>query len=149
MKNRGMKMIYLILPLIAGIAITLQGAFSSKMGNEVGFFETIVIIHFFGLVAAIIIYFFTPDKNISFITNIKPLYILAGTLGVIIIYTISKSISVNGVLITIMISVLIQMVSSKIIEHYGLFGVEQVPLDLKQVGAIVLMAIGVFLYQLK
>ena len=57
------KMAFLLLPAIAGVAIVLQTALSGKLTREIGAIETVIAIHFFGLIAALIIYLFQKNSN--------------------------------------------------------------------------------------
>jgi len=143
MRNMG----FLILPVIAGIAITIQTAFSGKLSKEVGSLETVILVHFFGLLVAIIAYLFRGNISIGFIKNINLLPVVAGSMGVIIIFFISKSFLLNGALMTIMISVVIQLFVSKLIDHFGIFGVEKVPINWMQFISLVIVVIGVVLFQ--
>lgn len=147
MQLRIKRMGYLILPIIAGIAITLQTAFSGKLSKEVGALETVILVHLFGLIVAVIIYLLRGNINLEFIMKINLLPVIAGSMGVLIIFFISKSFIVNGALMTIMISVVVQLIVSKIIDHYGLFGVEQVPLNLYQLLSLILIVSGVVMFQ--
>jgi len=149
MKSKIKNMGYLILPAIAGLAIILQTAFSGKLTKDIGAIETVLLIHLFGLIVAIIVYLIIGNISINLITNFNALTVISGCLGVIIVFSISKSFLVNGAFVTIMISVLVQLVGSKIIDHFGLFGAEQVPINMMQVLSLLLIVSGVVLYQYK
>ena len=146
-KQRLKKMIYLILPAVAGLAIALQTAFSGKLNQQFGAIETVIIIHLFGLLLAIAVYLLRGHASFSFMSNINILAVIAGSLGVIIVFSISKSFNVNGALTTIMISVIIQLIVSKIIDHYGLFGIEKNPVNMVQIYALIIIISGVVLLQ--
>lgn len=148
-KSRIKTMGYLILPVIAGIAIILQTAFSGKLSKDIGALETVILVHFFGFIIAVIIYLIRGNLNIGALTNFNILPIIAGSMGVLILFFISKSFVVNGALLTIMISVVVQLIASKIIDHFGLFGTEQVPITMMQLVALLIIVSGVVLYQFK
>ena len=146
-KQRLKYMTYLLLPIIAGVAIVIQTALSGKSGARDGLIETVILIHFFGLVIALILYFIRGNANFSFASQINLIPVIAGAMGVIIVFTISKSFVVNGALTTIMLSVVIQLVVSTIIDNFGLFGVEKNPVNIAQIGALLLIVSGVVLLQ--
>ena len=141
------KMTYLILPVIAGIAITLQTAFSGKLNKEVGSLETVILVHLFGLLVAVVVYLLRGNANFKFMQNINLLPIMAGTMGVLIIFFISKSFVVNGAFTTIMISVIVQLIVSKVIDHFGLLGVVKNPINVMQIFALLIIISGVILFQ--
>jgi len=143
------KMGYLILPAIAGTAITLQIAFSGKISKEIGTIETVILVHFFGLIIALMIYLISGNATIKIINDVSLFAVMAGAMGVIIVFFISKSFSVNGALLTITISIIVQLIGSKIIDHFGLFGAERIPINMVQVFSLLLIISGVVLYQRK
>ena len=147
MKLRNKKMVYLILPVIAGVAITLQTAFSGKLNKQVGSLETVILVHLFGLLVAVIVYILSGQANFKFMTNINLLPIMAGSMGVLIIFSISRSFVVNGAFTTIMISVVIQLIISKMIDHFGWLGAEKNPLNLPQLFSLCIIISGIVLYQ--
>jgi len=140
------KYMYLVLPIIAGVAIALQGVFSNRVSEHNGVFQAVFLIHAFGLITAMII-LFIGKQNYSFLRNINMYAVFGGSLGVVIIFSIAKSITINGVLTTIMVSVLVQMVISKVIDHYGWFGIERNPINWGHIFSILLMVVAVVIYQ--
>ena len=141
------NMIFLLLPVVAGLAIALQNVFYNRVSKDVGIMGTVLMIHFFGFLVALVIYIITKGSFNNLVSNISVIMVLSGVLGVIVVSTITKSVSVNGVLSTVMLSVLAQMILAKVIGHFGWFGVEQNPINIYQILAIVLMFVGVFIYQ--
>ena len=141
------KMGYLILPAIAGTAIILQTAFSGKTSKEIGTLETVILVHFFGLIIALTIYLISGNSTVKLINDVNLFVIMAGAMGVIIVFFISKSFAVNGALLTIMISIVVQLIGSKIIDHFGLFGAQRVSIDMVQIFSLCLIIAGIILYQ--
>jgi len=141
------NMAFLILPIIAGFAIALQAAFSGKISTKVGSLETVVLIHFFGLVVALIVYLVRGNANFGFIKDVNLLPVIAGSMGVIIIFFLTKSFIVNGASTTITMSVIVQLIVSKTIDHFGFLGVERNPVNMYQVLALLIIISGVVLFQ--
>lgn len=145
--QKGRKIMYLLIPVIVGASITLQGALSNKISQNIGFIETVVLVHLFGLIASLVVYFTLGNSVTGIIKNVNLIAVFAGSLGLVIVFGFTKSISLNGVLTTVLISVLVQMILSKVIDHFGLFGVEQNPITGLQILSIVMMITAVFIYQ--
>jgi transporter family-2 protein len=138
---------FLLLPLAAGLAIALQNVFFEKISRNIGISGTVVIVHFFGLLVGIFVYLLSKGTFSNLSENFSIYMIIAGALGVIVVSSMTKSVAVNGVLLTVMLSVIAQMILSKIIGHFGWFGVDINPINWLQVLAICLMITGVFIYQ--
>jgi transporter family-2 protein len=145
MTKRG-KMMYIALPIIAGIAIALQGVFSNRVSERSGVIQAVFLIHAFGLLTAMVV-LFIGRHNYGFVKNFNLYAVMGGALGVVIIFTISKSITLNGVLTTVLISVIVQMTLSKVIDHFGLFGIEKNPINIMHVISILMMIVAVIIYQ--
>ncbi|MEC9484877.1 MAG: DMT family transporter [Candidatus Izemoplasma sp.] len=142
-------MTIIALPLIAGLAITLQSVLNNRFGREAGMLEVVIFVHFFGLLLALAIYLFLGNSLATLVKNYKFIITIAGFMGVAIVYTTALSISNIGVTETIMISIFAQIAFSKIIDHFGLFGVGVEKLSGYEALAIVLMIISVILLRIK
>lgn len=141
------KMIFLLVPVIAGMAIALQNVFYNNISKNVGIMGTVLLVHFSGLIFASILFLFTKYTFSDLVNNINWYMIISGVLGVIVVSGITKSVSTNGLLVTIMLSVTAQMLLGKIINHFGWFGVAKSPINPLQILAIFVMLAGVFIYQ--
>ncbi|MBI9009062.1 MAG: DMT family transporter [Tenericutes bacterium] len=140
-------MVFILIPVAAGLALAFQSVFYEKVSRDIGVFGTAVMVHFFGLIAAVIVFLLVKGSIQNLTSNINGYTVVAGALGVIVVTAITKSVSLNGVLLTVMLSVVAQMIFAKIIGHFGWFGIEQNPINWMQVLAIFLMIVGVFIYQ--
>ncbi len=149
MKARWRNMVFVALPLIAGLAITLQSVLNNRYGKEAGMLEAVIFVHLFGLLLAVAIYLVLGNSLITLFKNYKFIITLAGFMGVAIVYSTALSISYIGVTDTIMISIFAQIAFSKTIDHFGLFGVEVSPLTGYELLAILLMIVSVVLLRTK
>lgn len=146
MKKKRGKYMYLALPIIAGVAIALQGVFSNRVSEHNGVFQAVFLIHAFGLITALFI-LIIGREGYGFLKHINLYAVFGGALGVVIIFGISKSITLNGVLTTVMVSVMVQMILSKVIDHFGWFGIERNPVNWGHILSIGLMIVAVIIYQ--
>ncbi len=135
------------LPIIAGIAISTQGALNSKVGSKLGLIEVVIMVHLFGLITSLLIYFIGGAKNLDFMFKFNPNLVVAGVCGVIITFSLALSFIELGALITVMISVSTQLVTTKTYEHFGWFSLARVPINYTQVLAILIVILGVVIYQ--
>lgn len=149
MKEVFKKMYVVLLPIAAGAAIATQSVLNNNVGKKVGMLELVILVHLFGLIISLLIYFIRGNSDIaSLISSSNWKVIVAGMMGIIITYSIAASISNIGVLETIMISITVQIVLSKIIDHFGILGVTQKPISLTEVLALGFFLIGVILLRI-
>ena len=146
MKEIIKKMYILLLPIAAGAAIATQSALNNNIGKKVGMLEIVILVHLFGLLVSLIIYLVRGNTDIiGMITSASWKAVVAGMLGIVITYSIAASITNIGVLETVMISITVQIVLSKIIDHFGIFGVTPKPISITEVFALSFFIIGVVL----
>lgn len=89
-------MLGIIFSIIAGVAMSFQGVFNTRLGEKIGLWETNVIVQGTGLILTFIILLFVGNGNFKNIKEANKLYLLGGALGVVIIYTVMKGISELG-----------------------------------------------------
>jgi uncharacterized membrane protein YdcZ (DUF606 family) len=138
-----------IIALITGVAIGIQSFLSGRAGDMIGPVNTGFWTNFLGgTLAGILILglstFVSPEfKSISwpafFIT------LASGALGIIIIMGISFSISRAGVAAGLAAVIFGQFVFGVIADSIGLGGTQPIPLDLRRVIGLAVMALSVFL----
>ena len=140
------KMILLLIPIAAGFAVALQNVFYDNISKYAGIMGTVLVVHVFGLIFAASFFIFSKYTLNDIVSHINWYMIFSGLLGVIVVSGITKSVGVNGLLITIMITVTAQMFLGKVIAHFGWFGVDVNLINWRQVLAIFIMIGGIYLY---
>lgn len=134
----------LVIALIAGILMALQGSLNSRLGKVVGLWETTFIVHIFGLATIIFILFVLRlGKGQLEAAPHAPWYtFLGGILGVLIVYGVVTSIPRLGVAIATTSIIVGQVLTALIIDHFGLFGLAKMPFTWIKVLGLVLLAGG-------
>lgn len=142
-------MIAIITAIISGIAMSVQGVFNTRLGEKIGVWETNVIVQGTALILTLIISFFIGKGSYSQIREANKLYLLGGALGVVITYTVMKSISGLGPTCGIGIILIAQLLAAAIIEAFGLFGEDKLNFTLKEFIGITIMVIGIVIFKWK
>lgn len=142
-------MIGIILAIISGIAMSLQGVFNTRLGEKIGIWETNVIVQATGLILTLIISFFFGRGGYKDIKEVNKLYLLGGILGVIIIFTVMRSISDMGPTMGIAIILIAQIVAAALIEAFGLFGHDKGHFGIKEFLGVAIMVIGIIVFKWK
>ena len=86
----------IICAIISGIAMSIQGVFNTRLGEKIGVWETTLLVQIIALVLSLIIFLFLGDGNYSNLKDSNKLYLLGGALGVVITFTVIKSVSSMG-----------------------------------------------------
>lgn len=138
-----------ICAIISGIAMSLQGVFNTKLSEKIGSWETNTIVQGSGLVITLIILLFFRKGDFKAIKDVNKLYLLGGALGVIIIFTVMKSIASLGTTIGIGTILIAQISAAAIIDAFGLFGNDKITFGTNEILGIILMIFGIVLFKWK
>ena len=142
-------MIAIITAIISGIAMSVQGVFNTRLGEKIGVWETNVFVQGSALILTLIITFLIGKGSYNQIKEANKLYLLGGALGVVITYTVMKSISGLGPTCGIGIILVAQLLAAALIEAFGLFGSEKLNFTLKELIGIAIMVVGIIVFKWK
>lgn len=136
--------IIILIGLVGGMSIGLQGPLSSMITQKLGSLESVFIIHLGGAVAALIPMLFFGSKLGQW--KSVPWYaLIAGAFGLIVIsamgYMIPR-IGAAGALITLMAG---QILVASILDHFGLLGMAPRAIDLQRIIGFGVVMLGVWL----
>lgn len=135
--------------VLAGIIVATQNVFSTRISGEVGMWETTVVVHIVGLIFALIMATIFGKGSYSGLGEVNKLYLLAGALGVMIIFSVTNGVSVLGASFAISLMVIAQLTFATVIDTFGLFGSDKIPFDFTKLMGILIMIIGVIVFKSK
>lgn len=142
-------MMSIIYAIISGISMSLQGVFNTRLSEKIGIWETNFIVQASGLVLTLIILILFGDGNLKNIKNVNKLYLFGGAIGVIIIFTVMKSIGSMGATYGIAIILIAQLLAAASIDAFGLFGSNKIPFNSKEFIGVFIMIVGVIIFKWK
>lgn len=139
----------IITAIISGISMTLQGIFNTRLNEKIGIWETTTLIQGIAFACSFLIAFFFGSGNYHNIKDTNKIYLISGALGVVITFTVIKSISLMGAAMGIGIILTAQLLSAALINAFGLFGSEKITFSFNNFIGISLMIIGIIIFQWK
>ncbi|MCT8978815.1 DMT family transporter [Clostridium sp. CX1] len=142
-------MIGILFSILAGIFISLQGVFNTRVSDKIGFLETTTVVHGVGFIFALIITLIYGSGSFSKIGEINKIYLLGGVFGVIIVFSVAKGISILGASFSIAIMLVIQLIIATTIDTFGLFGSPQIKFEYTKLVGLFFMIIGIIIFKLK
>ncbi|OLS03239.1 DMT family transporter [Tissierella creatinophila] len=135
--------------ILAGTIIATQNVFSTRISEKVGMWETTAVIHLIGLIFAIIMAYILGDGSYKSVLDVNKLYLFAGAIGVIIIFSVTMGVSTLGASFAISLMVISQLSFAAVIDTFGLFGSDKIPFSLTKLMGIIIMVIGVIVFKWK
>lgn len=135
--------------LLAGIIIAVQNVFSSRISHRLGMWETTFVVHLVGVIFALFMVVLFGDGNLKNLSEVNKVYLLAGVLGVFIIFTVANGVTLVGASLAISFMVIAQLVFSTIIDSLGLFGTDKIPFNTTKFIGLMIMIVGVIVFKSK
>lgn len=143
-------MMGVIFSIIAGVAMSLQGVFNTRLGDKIGTWETNVIVQASGLALSIVALLIAGSSgNFKNIKDTNKLYLLGGALGVVIIITVMMGIKSLGPTCAISIILIAQLTSAALIDAFGLFDSAKIAFGATKIIGVIVMIAGILLFKWK
>ncbi len=135
----------ILLGLLGGMAVALQGPLVSMMTVRLGLLESMFIIQFGGTVAVAIPLLLRGGGALGNFRNVPWYALVSGVGGLVILSAISYSIPRVGTVATVTLVVAGQLLLSVVLDHFGMFGMQVRHLDLPRLIGLIVLFVGVWL----
>ena len=136
------KLLPLLFAASAGMLMAVQGTLNSITGKIIGLLEGTFSVHLLGTITAGILLLFLGNGSFAKAGTVPWFAWLGGPIGVAIIFGVSISIPKLGVGVATTAIIGAQLLAAYLIDHFGLFGMNQIPFNLVKVAGILLIVAG-------
>jgi transporter family-2 protein len=137
--------IIILIGLAGGIAVGVQAPLSSIINQRLGPLESIFIVHLGGALASLVPLLIYGGGKLGNWRSV-PWYALgAGALGLAVIFSMTYMIPRVGVAPALIILLAGQLLIGTLMDHFGLLGAVQRPIDLMRVVGLGVVFLGVWL----
>ncbi|MBY9078031.1 DMT family transporter [Paenibacillus sp. HN-1] len=135
----------LLLALLGGACITLQGVANAQISRDIGTWQAATITQLTGFLLSLLILLFVRDRKKGWAKRVKPLYITGGAYAAIIIFSEVTAIKGVGVTLTVSALLIAQLLLTFLIDTKGWFGVLKRKMKLPQFIGLGMMVAGVII----
>lgn len=142
-------MIAIILAIISGASMSIQGVLNTRLNEKIGLWEATTLVQGIAFVLSFIIMFFVGNGDMKNLISINKIYLLGGVLGVIITFTVIKTVAGLGPTYGIATILVSQLIVAAIIDGFGLFETPKIAFSLNQFIGVVIMIAGIIIFKLK
>lgn len=139
----------IILAIISGAAMSIQGVFNTRVSEKIGTWETNTIVQGSAFAIALIIMLILRNGSLSEIRSVNKLYLLGGAIGVVITYTVMAAVGTLGPTFGISIILISQLLTAGIIDAFALFGSEKIKFAAHNYLGIIIMIVGIIIFKWK
>ena len=140
-------MIGMIMSLISGALMSVQGVFNTRVTGGAGIWLTNAIVQGSAFIICMIALWITKDGNPRGLISVNKFYLLGGVIGAGITYTVIHGISALGPGYAIMLILISQMIVAYLIELLGLFGTKSPGFEWFKLIGVGLMIGGIIVFQ--
>jgi transporter family-2 protein len=137
--------ILIIIAVIGGIAVTLQGQFMGLMDEGIGTRESMFITYASGGILVALFMLLAGGGNLRAWQGVPWYALTAGVLGLVIVGTIGYTVPRLGLALAFTIIVAAQFIVAALLDHFGWLGAAARPLGWSQMAGMGLLIVGVWL----
>jgi len=140
-----MRLIFYVLALLAGAALSFEGAIYAELGKSIGQLETSFYNFFVGSIIMVLLWLFFGKGDLSYTLKAPKWSLLGGAMGVVYLTSIVVSVPFVGVGVTMVAVIIGQLLMSMVIEHFGWLGSQRTRVNKEKVFAVISMIIALIL----
>ena len=138
----------IVLSIIAGMAMSVQGVMNTRLGEGIGNMEANAFVQGTAFALAMIALLFWRQGSFSALGSVSRLYWL-GALGLVITLTVMLGIKSLGTTVAISIILMSQLLVAALIDAFGLMGSEKIAFGWNKFVGLAVMCGGMLLFKLR
>ncbi len=139
----------IILSIVAGMAMSVQGVMNTRLGEGIGNTEANAFVQATALVMALIVLLFWRQGSFTQLGQVNKLYWLGGVLGIVITLTVMLGIKSLGTTLAISVILISQLLVAALIDAFGLMGSEKVAFGWNKYVGLALMTGGMLVFKFR
>ena len=139
----------IVLSIIAGMAMSVQGVMNTRLGEGIGNMDAIAFVQGTAFALAMIALLFWRQGSFSALGSDSRLYWLGGALGLVITLTVMLGIKSLGTTVAISIILMSQLLVAALIDAFGLMGSEKIAFGWNKFVGLAVMCGGMLLFKLR
>jgi transporter family-2 protein len=135
----------IIIAVIGGVAVTLQGQFMGLMDQGMGTKESVFFTYAGGGLVVALIMLAARGGNLQAWGTVPWYTLTAGVLGLLIVGSIGYTVPRLGLAVAFTVIVAAQFVVAALIDHFGWLGADVRPVGLSRLAGVAVLILGVWL----
>lgn len=138
-------LVVLAIGLAGGVAVGLQGPLTSMMSERIGTVESVFIVHLGGALFAAVPLLLFRGGNLGNWRSVPWYALAAGIFGLVILSAVSYTIPRIGVLTSVTLIIVAELVTGAILDHFGLLGATVRLIDPARLLGVLVLLLGTWL----
>ncbi|WP_419393046.1 DMT family transporter [Cytobacillus praedii] len=139
----------ILFAVMAGVFISLQTIFNTRVSGKVGLWATTTLVLGLGFFTSFLMFIIMDDTRLFAVRNVNKIYLFGGILGVGVVFCIMQAIRMLGPAYAISIVLVSQIFLAVLIDTFGWFGFETISFTMNKLVGLALMIAGIIVFKLK
>lgn len=139
------KWFIILIGVLGGVAVGIQTPITGAMGQRIGGIASGLIVHLSGAFFSAVFLILARGENIAAWRTLPWYMFASGIFGVIIIFTLSRTIPELGGVVAITLVIVGQLIAGMLVDQFGWFGVPIRPIDGGRIVAVLFLLVGGYL----
>lgn len=139
----------MLISVISGILMSVQGVFNSEVTKQTGVWIAAAFVQVTAFIVCMAAWFVTGrESGFGEVVLARPVYLLSGgIIGAFITYTVIIGMNTLGPAQSVIFIITAQIISAYLIELLGLFGVEKSQFHWTKLLGVILMVAGIIIFK--
>ena len=139
------KVLLLVLMSMGGVAIAMQPSLNGRLAQKVGTFESSFISFAVGTLALLTVVILAGKGSLRGVGNASWWELTGGFLGAYFVTMTIVAVPRLGTTMTLAAVIAAQLITGLVLDHFGLFGFRQIPLEPRRMAGVALLIAGALL----
>jgi len=137
---------YILVAVSVGVAGGLQAIINSNLNKAADLPLTTLVVNMVALATILPVYLIISRQNLGVLREADWFAYLGGILGVIVVMGSTFLIPRLGITIASSIIIVSQLTFAMVADHYGWFGIREIPVSFTKAAGLGLMIAGIYLF---
>lgn len=136
-----------LIALLSGMLMSVQGVMNTGVTKQTSIWVAAGFVQLSAFIVCVIVWLFSGRQSIGALMQVSPKYmLLGGIIGAFITITVIKSVAILGPAKSAMLIVVMQIVTSYLIELFGLLGTEKVRFSWGKIIGALICIVGIVVF---
>lgn len=135
----------IVLMVAGGVAVALQPSINARLAEKTGFLEAATISFAVGTAILLVTSLLMSDGSLRRAGEAQWWQLSGGLFGAFFVTMTIVGVPRIGTTAVLALTILSQLAAGVVMDHYGLFGMREIPFDMRRGVGILLLLVGVYL----
>jgi len=139
------NLVLMILMVVGGVAVAVQPSINARLAEKTGFLQAATVSFAVGTLILLVISLSSGQGSFRRIPDADWWQLTGGLFGAFFVTMTIVGVPRIGITAVLALTIVSQLISGLVMDHYGLFGMRGIPIDYKRMFGVTLLLAGVFL----